>query len=100
MWLRSFGANTIRVAGIGTYICVESSVRDAFNKGYDVILLRDCVASREPGYHEATLGQIAESYGWVLTSGELVKKIDTGELILTGLIGEPFAAASSGGEAL
>lgn len=100
LWLRAFGANTIIFTGIDTYICVESSIRDAFNKGYDVILLKDCVASREPGYHEATLGQIAESYGWVLTTDELVRKIDTGELILTGLIGEPFAAASSGGEGL
>jgi ureidoacrylate peracid hydrolase len=91
LWLRSFGANTIIFAGIDTYICVESSVRDAFNKGYDVILLSDCVASREKKLHKATLVQIAEAYGWVLTTSELVEKMDNHELVLSGIGPRPIS---------
>lgn len=96
LWLRSFGANTIIFTGIDTYICVESSVRDAFNKGYDVILLEDCVASRERKYHEATLGQIAESYGWVLTAEQLVNRIEIGELTLSEIDQTPVEYSESG----
>lgn len=93
LWLRSFSANTVIFTGIDSYICVESSARDAFNKGYDVILLKDCVASRERKLHEATLAQIAEAYGWVMTTSELMEKIDLGELRLSGLTPRPVSVA-------
>ncbi|MFQ5787737.1 MAG: cysteine hydrolase family protein [Thermodesulfobacteriota bacterium] len=84
LWLRAFGADTIIFSGIDTYICVESSVRDGFNKGYDVILLSDCVASREERLHDATLEQIAEAYGLVISSDKLIDMIDKKELIISG----------------
>ena len=82
LWLRAFRADTIIFSGIDTYICVESSVRDAFNKGYDVILLRDCVASRNLMHHQTTLDQVAEAFGWVLSADELLRKIERRELEL------------------
>ena len=83
LWLRAFRADTIIFCGIDTYICVESSVRDAFNKGYDVILIRDCVASRNPLHHQTTLDQVAEAFGWVLSTEELMGKIESGHLELS-----------------
>jgi ureidoacrylate peracid hydrolase len=80
LWLKAFRADTLIFCGIDTYICVESSVREAFNKGYDVILVGDCVASRNPKHHQSTLEQIAESYGWVLSVDELIQKFQSGEL--------------------
>lgn len=99
LWLRSFGADTIIFTGIDSYICVESSVRDAFNKGYDVILLRDCVASRVKQLHIASLLQIAEAYGWVMSSDELLGKIDSGELELSGIEPPPVSLVRSEGQA-
>jgi ureidoacrylate peracid hydrolase len=84
LWLRAFRADTIIFSGIDTYICVESSIRDGFNKGYDVILLRDCVASRNPIHHQTTLDQVAEAFGWVLSAEELMQKIERRELELSG----------------
>lgn len=98
LWLRSFGADTIIFTGIDSYICVESSVRDAFNKGYDVILLSNCVASREKQLHVASLLQIAEAYGWVLSTGELMEKIESGELVLSGIEPPPVSLVSSKGQ--
>lgn len=95
LWLRSFGADTIIFTGIDTCICVESSVRDAFNKGYDVIMLSDCVASREENLHKASLAQIKESYGWVMTSEELREKIDNKELELAGVEVPPVSLVPS-----
>jgi ureidoacrylate peracid hydrolase len=80
LWLRAFRADTIIFSGIDTYVCVESSIREGFNKGYDVILLRDCVASRNPIHHQTTLDQVAEAFGWVLSAEELMQKIERREL--------------------
>jgi len=82
LWIKALGANTIIFAGIDTYICVESTVRDAFNRGYDVILISDCVASRNPHHHQTTLEQVGEAFGWVLQSEALVKMIESKELRL------------------
>src|SRR5436305_15233865 len=42
--LRELGIRTVIVVGIVTNICVRSTVHDAFFRGYDVIVPRDCVA--------------------------------------------------------
>ena len=97
LWLRSFGADTIIFTGIDAYICVESSVRDAFNKGYDVIMLSDCVASREKRLQQASLDQIGEAYGWVMTSEELIGKIESGELELSGVEHPPVSLVEAEG---
>lgn len=99
LWLRSFGADTIIFTGIDAYICVESSVRDAFNKGYDVIVLDDCVASREEKLQFASLMQISEAYGWVMSSQKLIEKIDKQELLLSGIEPPPVSLVSSEGQA-
>ncbi|HEX2408384.1 MAG TPA: isochorismatase family cysteine hydrolase, partial [Nitrososphaeraceae archaeon] len=39
VWLNSLKVNTLIFCGIDTSICVETSLRDGFNKGYDVILI-------------------------------------------------------------
>jgi len=43
LWLKSIGADTVIYTGIDTCICVENSLREGFNKGYDVILVEDAV---------------------------------------------------------
>jgi ureidoacrylate peracid hydrolase len=83
LWLKALRADTIVFTGIDTYVCVESTVRDAFNKGYDVILLKDCVASRNPKHHSDSIEQIAEAYGLVLNSDDLIEMIESKQLILS-----------------
>jgi ureidoacrylate peracid hydrolase len=73
VWLRSFGIDTIIFSGIDTCICVESSLRDAFNHGYDVILISDATASLNKNYFSTT-ENIREYYGLVMTLDEF--KID------------------------
>ncbi len=73
LWLKALRVDTIIFTGIDTYVCVESSVRDAFNRGYDVILIKDCVASRNSRLHKATLECTEEAFGLVMTLDELVK---------------------------
>lgn len=70
VWLRSFGIDTIIFTGIDTSICVESSLRDAFNHGYDVILISDATSSMNKNYYSTT-ENVREYYGLVMTLDEL-----------------------------
>ena len=63
VWLKSLGVDTIVFCGIDTSICVEASLRDAFNNGYDVILISDATASGSPKHFESTL-EIVKGLLW------------------------------------
>lgn len=66
VWLKSLGVDTLIFCGIDTSICVEASLREAFNKGYDVILISDATASGSPKHFESTLEIVRDYYGLVM----------------------------------
>jgi nicotinamidase-related amidase len=43
--LRSKGIGTVALAGFLTNCCVESTMRSAYERGFDVITLKDCTAA-------------------------------------------------------
>jgi ureidoacrylate peracid hydrolase len=66
VWLKSIGIDTLVFCGIDTSICVEASLRDAFNNGYDVILISDATASGNIKHFESTLEIVRDYYGLVM----------------------------------
>lgn len=66
VWMKSLGVDTLVFCGIDTSICVEASLRDAFNNGYDVILISDATASGSPKHFESTLEIVRDYYGLVM----------------------------------
>ncbi len=75
IWLRSLKADTLIFTGVDTAICVESSLRDAFNRGWDVILLSDATASLEPDFYKTTLLETEENFGFVMKSEDFFKNL-------------------------
>ena len=71
VWLRSLGVDTIIFCGIDTSICVETSLREAFNIGYDVVLISDATASSNHKHYESTLENVKDYYGLVMDFQEL-----------------------------
>jgi ureidoacrylate peracid hydrolase len=71
VWLRSIGVDTLIFCGIDTSICVETSLRDAFNLGYDTILVSDTTASSNRKHYESTIENVRDYYGIVMELGEL-----------------------------
>ncbi len=69
--LRSRGIDTVIFCGVDTSMCVESSVREAFNLGYDVVVVSDATASMNPSRYECTLDDVKSFYGLVIESREL-----------------------------
>jgi len=72
VWLRSLGIDSIIFAGIDTSICVESSLRDAFNHGYDIVLISDATASNNLNHYNSTLDNIRNYYGLVMNLNEFI----------------------------
>ena len=63
VWLQSVGINTLVFCGVDTSICVETSIMDAFNLGYDIILISDAKASGTKSHYETTLARVRDYYG-------------------------------------
>jgi len=75
LWLRSIYADTVIFTGVDTAICVENTLTDAFNIGYDVILVEDATASSWERIGQATIRKVAGSYGWVIKTDKLIEML-------------------------
>ena len=80
--LAKMGIRHLMVTGCTTSICVDSTVRDAMFRDYLCVLLADCMS--EPigqgllrSNHEATLLSTEVLLGWVSSSAELIKALET-----------------------
>src|SRR5713226_3447654 len=80
--LKGLGARYLIFTGCTTSVCVESTIRDAMFRDYSPVLLADCTA--EPvGYglprsnHEATLLLIQLMLGWVSSSEQFIKALES-----------------------
>jgi nicotinamidase-related amidase len=65
------GIRSLIVAGVTTEVCVHTTVREANDRGYECLVLADCVGSYFPEFHQAGLDMIAAQggiFGWVAGS--------------------------------
>jgi len=76
LWLRALKVDTLIFSGIDTSICVESSLRDAFNRGWDVILVSNTTASLHDDFYKTTLAEVGENFSLVMTSTELLNNLE------------------------
>jgi ureidoacrylate peracid hydrolase len=76
VWLNSLQVNTLIFCGIDTSICVETSLRDGFNRGYDVILISDATASTNFRHYKTTIEHVKEYYGLVMKAKEMERLME------------------------
>jgi biuret amidohydrolase len=75
LMLRNRGIDTLFVCGVTTEVCVNTTVREANDRGFRCIVLSDCCASYFPEFHQAGLAMIKAQggiFGSVAGSGPLV----------------------------
>ena len=72
--LRELDVKTVVVTGVVTNICVRSTCHDAFFRGYQVVVPKDCVRATGPREQESTLWDLETQYGSVTTSDKVIEK--------------------------
>jgi nicotinamidase-related amidase len=74
-----YQADTVVLTGINTDTCVYSTAFGASNRGYQTVVIADCVASmRGKDHHWMALELMARSIAWVLSVEELKTKLRAG----------------------
>ena len=72
MLLANRGLKTVVMVGCTTDGGVEATVRDGYNRGYFMVVVRDCVGTYTREGHEAALKRMERSAD-VIDSAELVR---------------------------
>jgi nicotinamidase-related amidase len=76
--LLSRGITSLVVTGVTTEVCVHTTVREANDRGYECLVLSDCVGSYFPEFQRAGLAMIAAQggiFGWVAPSSTLLEAL-------------------------
>ena len=71
LMLKNREIDTLFVCGVTTEVCVNTTVREANDRGFRCIVLSDCCASYFPEFHAAGLAMIKAQggiFGWVSAS--------------------------------
>jgi nicotinamidase-related amidase len=69
--LQARGVTSLLVTGVTTEVCVHTTVREANDRGYECLVLSDCVGSYFPEFHRVGLAMIAAQggiFGWITPS--------------------------------
>ncbi|KAF3003390.1 hypothetical protein E8E14_007919 [Neopestalotiopsis sp. 37M] len=67
-YLVQSGHKTLLFAGVNTDQCVLGTLTDAYNAGWDCIMIEDCCATTTEGAHDVCIHNATNSYGFVVNS--------------------------------
>jgi len=74
--LQKYGVENLLVCGVTTEVCVNTTVREANDRGYRCVVISDGCASYFPEFHEMGLRMIKAQggiFGWVADSAAVLK---------------------------
>jgi nicotinamidase-related amidase len=73
--LQQAGITHLVFMGVTTEVCVQTSMREANDRGYDCLLLEDCTESYFPQFKASAVEMMRAQgaiVGWTATSGQLL----------------------------
>ncbi len=73
--LRNRAITSLVVTGVTAEVCVQTTVREANDRGFECLVLSDCIASYFPEFYEMTLKMVTAQggiFGWVAPSEALL----------------------------
>lgn len=78
--LRSMGLTSLVVTGVSTNACVETTARDAADRGYATVIVDEATADYDQAAHDATLRAFHFNLGRVVRgSDDLIRAFEAGE---------------------
>ncbi len=81
--LKHRGATQLVVTGVTTEVCVNTTVREANDRGFECLVLEDCVGSYFPEFQVAGLGMIRAQggvFGWVGVGADVIAALQSSGL--------------------
>ena len=83
--LKTFNIKYLAITGVGTNICVEATLRDAYYFDYFPILISDATGAPGPSFlQDATELNVKQCYGWVTTTQNIVEAMKRTENLKGG----------------
>ena len=82
--LQNRGIAQLVVTGVTTEVCVNTTVREANDRGYDCLVVSDCCASYFPEFHEMGLRMVAAQggiFGWVAPSTAVIQALESAKMM-------------------
>ena len=70
------------VAGVNTHACVRTTVVDAYQRDYTVVIASDCVDSYDQEHHEVTMRYLDGRMAQALRNADLAKRLVAGRASL------------------
>lgn len=77
--LQAAGITHLVFMGVTTEVCVQTSMREANDRGYECLLLEDCTESYFPRFKAAALEMVRAQgaiVGWTATSTQLLQALE------------------------
>jgi len=71
-FLRNLDVQTLLVCGVVTNGCVEGTVRDASDLGYEVVMVEDACAAVTPALHQAAITNLKDAFCNCRTTDDVV----------------------------
>ena len=78
--LQSNGITHLIMAGVTTEVCVQTTMREANDRGYDCLLATDATASYFPAFRQSTIDMISAQgaiVGWTATVDQIVESLSS-----------------------
>jgi nicotinamidase-related amidase len=73
--LRSLGVDQLYMVGVSTNMCVETTAREAADRGYQVTLVEDACATTFEDLHQVTLRNFQRLFGRVAATDQVLAEL-------------------------
>ena len=73
--LRNLNLDTLVMVGMATDMCVETTARDAADRGYNVVVVQDATATFFAEHHQAALSSLARVYTKVWATEQVLDQL-------------------------
>jgi len=76
--LRSLGRDQLYMGGVSTNMCVDTTAREAADRGYGVTLIEDACGTTHEDLHNATITNFQRLFGRVISTDEAIEELKSG----------------------